>query len=146
MKKFTFSLDSLLNLRELEEQNAKAALARENAFVEQITMRIQELESLVEGAYGSWDGQAGRKFNSMDRMGLSAQIADLQKTAGEARSALAAAKTKRAKAMKSLQDATRNRKVVTNLKEKRFKEYTAEVLKQEANEIEDVFNARRSAR
>ena len=47
--------------------------------------------------------------------------------------------------MQALQEAARNRKVVTNLKEKRLREYNAEAFKQEAQEIEDIFNARRSA-
>lgn len=145
MKKFSFSLESLLTLRELEEQNARVALTEVNGQIEQINQKIAELDQAVEGAYGSWNGESGRRFTSMDRMGLSSQVADLQRQSSQARQLLANAQSKRMKAMQALQDTSRKRKVVTNLREKRFKEYTAEMQKQEANEIEDIFNARRSA-
>ncbi len=145
MKKFTFNLDPLLVLRERDEQNARMALSEVNAQVERINQQIAQLERSVTGTYDSWDGQSGRRFSPMDRMGLATQVADLQRQTELARQQMQEAEQERAKAMQALQEASRNRKVVTNLKEKRLKEYNAEVIKQEAIEIEDIFNARRSA-
>lgn len=145
MKKFSFSLDTLLVLRDRAEQGARANLANLNAHIARIDQQIQGLESSVAGAYGSWDGESGRRFTAMDRMGLTNQVSELQRQAEQARTAMQQAQKQRVQAMQELQAASRNRKVVTNLKEKRFKEYTAELVKQEANEIEDIFNARRSA-
>jgi len=146
MKKFTFSLESLLSLRDLEEQNARTALAEVNAQIERIDQQMKQLEASVDEVYASWDGESGRRFNAMDRMGLSSQVADLKRRSAEA--GLLKNKTieRRAEAMQTLQEATRKRKVVTNLKEKRFQEHQAELLKQETNEIEDIFNARRGTR
>ncbi|MBD5778675.1 flagellar export protein FliJ [Pelagicoccus sp. NFK12] len=146
MKKFTFILDPLLVLRERDEQNARMALSEVNAQVERINQHIAQLEDSVSGTYASWDGESGRRFSPMDRMGLANQVAELKRQTEEARELMKKAQERRAKAMQALQEASRNRKVVTNLKEKRFQEYTAEALKQEANEIEDIYNARRSAR
>ncbi|MBK1878432.1 flagellar FliJ family protein [Pelagicoccus mobilis] len=146
MKKFTFSLDSLLSLRDLEEQNARTALAEVNAQIERLDQHMKQLESSVDAVYQSWDGESGRRFNAMDRMGLSSQVADLKRQAADAEQMKQQTVERRAKAMQNLQEATRNRKVVTNLKEKRLQEYQAELLKQEANEIEDIFNARRGNR
>lgn len=145
MKKFSFNLDSLLVLRERDEQNARVALTEANAYVERVNQEIARLESSISGTYDSWDGQSGRRFTPMDRIGLSGQVASLQVEVVQAKKTLQAAQDRRAKAMHALQEASRNRKVVTNLKEKRFQAHTAELLKQEANEIEDIFNARRSA-
>lgn len=145
MKKFTFNLDPLLVLRERDEQKARMALSEINAHVERINQQIAQLESSVAGTYDSWDGQSGRRFSPMDRMGLSAQVADLQRQTEQARNQMHEAEQERTKAMQALMEASRNRKVVTNLKEKRLLEYNAEVIKQEAIEIEDIFNARRSA-
>ncbi len=145
MKKFSFNLDPLLVIRERDEQNARMALSEVNAQVEQINQHIARLEASVSGTYASWDGQSGRRFSPADRTGLESQVSNLRRQTEEARKLMRVAQERRAKAMRALQEATRNRKVVTNLKEKRFKEYTAEVQKQEANEIEDIFNARRSA-
>lgn len=146
MKKFTFSLDSLLNLRDLEEQNARSALAEVNAQVERVNQRMVELNAEMEAAYSSWNGESGRRFNAMDRTGLTSQVEDLKRQSNEAMQLKKQAEERRSQAMQHLQEATRNRKVVTNLKEKRLREYQAEVLKQEANEIEDIFNARRGNR
>lgn len=146
MKKFTFSLESLLNLRDLEEQNAKTALAEVNARIERIKQQMQDLDVSINQAYSSWNGESGRRFSAMDRMGLSSQIADLKKQSAETMQLRQQAMEQRALAMDRLKEATRNRKVVTNLKEKRLHEHQAEALKQEANEIEDIFNARRITR
>lgn len=145
MKKFSFNLDPLLVLRERDEQNARMALSEVNARVERINQQIAHLEKSVAGTYESWDGQSGRRFSPMDRMGLTNQVANLQRQTEQARQEMQEAEQRRAKAMQALQEASRNRKVVTNLKEKRLMEYNAEVIKQEAIEIEDIFNARRSA-
>ncbi|MDQ8185943.1 flagellar export protein FliJ [Pelagicoccus sp. SDUM812002] len=143
MKKFNFNLDPLLVLRERDEQNARMALSEVNAQVERINQHIAKLEASVTGTFASWNGESGRRFAPTDRIGLAGQVAELQRQADEARKLMQKAQERRTKAMKALQDASRSRKVVTNLKEKRFKEYTAEVQKQEAIEIEDIFNARR---
>ncbi|EDY81040.1 hypothetical protein VDG1235_657 [Verrucomicrobiia bacterium DG1235] len=122
------------------------ALTEVNNQIEGIKQQIDNLEASVAGTYSSWDGESGRRFSPMDRVGLAAQVADLQRQTEQARQAMQGAENRRAKAMQSLQNASRNRKVVTNLKEKRLQAYNAELLKQEANEIEDIFNGRRSAR
>ncbi len=145
MKRFIFNLDPLLVLRERDEQNARMALSEVNAQIERINQQISRFEAMVSGTYDSWDGQSGRRFSPMDRMGLASQVANLQRQAEQARHELQQAQQRRVAAMEKVKEASRNRKVVTNLKEKRFLEYTAEVQKQEANEIEDIFNARRSA-
>lgn len=146
MKKFTFSLDSLLNLRDLEEQNARTALAEVNAQIGRIDQQMEQLAASVDEVYASWNGESGRRFNAMDRMGLSSQVSELKRQSAEAEQLKQQTVLQRAEAMQKLQEATRARKVVTNLKEKRFQEYQAELLKQEANEIEDIFNARRGTR
>ena len=145
MKKFSFNLESILVLRERDDQNARATLTEANAYVERVNQEIARLESSISGAYDSWDGQSGRRFTPMDRIGLSGQVAALQAETMQAKKKLQAAHERRAKAIRLLQEASRNRKVVTNLKEKRLQAHTAELLKREANEIEDIFNARRSA-
>ena len=146
MKKFSFSLDSLLSLRDLEEQNARTALAEANAQVARIEREISELETSVDQAYASWNGESGRCFNAMDRLGLSGQVAELKRRSAEAAELKRQFLERRSEAMDRFNETMRNRKVVTNLKEKRLREYQAEVLKQEAIEIEDIFNARRSVR
>lgn len=145
MKKFTFNLDPLLALRERDEQSARMALSEVNAQVEQINQHIAKIEASVTGTNASWDGRSGRRFSPMDRIGLSSQVANLQRQAQEARDLKQKAEERRSKAMQALQEASRARKVVTNLKEKRFKEHAADVQKQEAIEIENIYNARRSA-
>lgn len=146
MKKFVFSLESLLSLRELEEQNAKSSLAEANAQVEQVSQQLQQLEASEEKAYASWNGESGRRFSAMDRLGLSSQVADLKRQHAEVQELKRKVEQQRSEMMQKLHQATRSRKVVTNLKEKRLQEHMVEVQKQETNEIEDIFNARRGVR
>lgn len=143
MKKFVFNLQSLLTLRDLEEQNARTALSEANAQIDRIDDRIGELKESIESAYSSWDGSSGRTFSKMDRMGVVAQVASLESEAAGARTQMQQAESARASAMAKLVEASKRRKVITNLKDKRQREYDVEMLKREAAEIEDIFNARR---
>lgn len=143
MKKFVFNLESLLTLRDWEEQNARIALTEANAQIERIRMRISDLEASIDTTFSSWNGDTGRRFSSMDRLGISAQVAQLEAEAESARSHMKNAESTRAKAMKELQEATKRRRVITNLKDKRKLKHDAEIEKQETAEIEDIFNARR---
>lgn len=145
MKKFKFSLESLLTLREWEEQRAQQGLAEANAQIDRIQSRLQRLNQSIDRAYQTWNGSEKRSFSPMERLGLSSSVEDLRREVEETSKALQEAATRRTRALEALVDAARNRKVVTNLKSTRLRSYREDVQRQEAIEIEDIFNARRSA-
>lgn len=145
MKKFSFNLESLLTLRDWEEQNARISFSEANAEVERIRLRIEQIERSVEGTFDSWQGASGSRFVPGDRLALGSQIAQLERETSEARDSMKTAQSRRSQAMRALQEATRKRKVIGNLKEKRKREHFAEIERQERYEIEDIFNAKRSA-
>ena len=145
MKKFKFNLDPLLEMRDWEEQKARQGLAEANARVNDACQRIDSCKSELESTYASWQTAGQVKFTAVERLAMQSQITEVESRILQAETSLQEAEQGRVKAMEALKVASRNKKVVENLKEKRLQEYRAELLKKESMEIEDIFNARRSA-
>lgn len=145
MKKFKFNLEALLVMRGWEEQRARQAMSEANAHVNRLNARIDEMKFEVDRAYAGWQSASSGKFTPAERIGLASQVAEIQARSQAASQELADARQRCAQAMKALRSASQAKKVVESLKDRRYQEYSVELQKQEATEIEDVFNARRSA-
>lgn len=146
MKKFKFNLASLQVVRGWQEQKARQSLSTVNARVRQAEEALQQLAHERDAAFADWSLEPNRRFTAQERLGVDARVAHIDGLAAQRKKELAAAQDARAKAMSELAKASRELKVVENLREKRFQEHNAELERMEAAEIEDVFNARRSAR
>ncbi len=145
MRKFKFNLESLLVVRGWEETRALQALASANAAISDLEERLARSEQALEKAYAAWEDSGSTRFSPTDRHALVSQTAQIQAQIGQSRQQLVEMQKKRTQAMDTLRSASREKKVVESLKEKRFEAHRAESYRQEAIEIEDVFNARRSA-
>lgn len=146
MKKFTFNLAALQTVRGWHEQKARQELAATTGRVAQLEQALADLGSEREQAFASWNLAPNHRFAPRDRLNVDSHVAQVEARAAKMRSELAAAQAARAAAVAQLVRASRDLKVVENLRDQRFQEYSAELLRHEAAEIEDVFNARRSAR
>lgn len=145
MKKFRFNLESLLQIRDWEEQKARQGFAEATARVTSAQNAIEAAKAEKEQAYSAWQTVGERRFTPVERIALQSQVAEVDNRIAQAQQQLQELEKARMEAMEILKVASRNKKVVENLKEKRLREYQAETLKQESMEIEDIFNARRSA-
>ncbi|MDQ8202534.1 flagellar FliJ family protein [Pelagicoccus sp. SDUM812003] len=145
MKKFRFNLESLLQIREWEERKAQQAFAEAIARVTEAQRAIESAQGEKENAYLAWQTVGDRRFSPAERIALQAQVAEVEGRIAQAEQRLAELEEARRETMEALKVASRNKRVVENLKEKRLQEYRAESLKQESMEIEDIFNGRRSA-
>lgn len=145
MKKFTFKLASLLTVRDWEEQRAQQRLGEANLRVAMLERRIAEIRDGKSAALSSWTGSTRDRFTAADRLMMNAQVADTERELRKAEAALVEAHEAKRLAMLELETASRGKKVVQNLKDRRYEEFRAEAYRQEANEVEDIFNARRSA-
>lgn len=145
MKKFKFNLEGLLVIRDWEEQQARQVLAQANAMLSSCEAQIENLRNELDGAYQGWNANGQQRFTPVDRMSLASLVSDIEGRLLQANSRKRQVEQEKARAMESLTQASRKLKVVQKLKEKRFNEYSADLMKREALEIEDIFNARRSA-
>jgi len=142
MKKFKFNLEGLLKLRGWEEQRSRQALSSLTSEIARLEQSIVTMEDDRRYAVDNWAAENMKGFRPADRMALSSQLEGIQTLTAETNAALTRALQQRQEAIERLNKAVRAKKVVENLKERRLEEYRADVERQEAKELEDVFNAR----
>ena len=135
MKKFVFSLQKVLELREYEEDKAKLELGKAVAEVE----RLKRL--LEENARNRVAANQSRKDTTdvIILMNIENYIIGLdakkEKLLEELTMAQMVFEEKRDLYTKAMQD----REVLSKLKEKQLSEYKKEVLKEEENALDDIF-------
>jgi flagellar FliJ protein len=142
MKKFSFNLRALLELREWEEQLARQSFSHAVHEVSNLEDKTRRVEEEKESICRDWDKSHTRSFSRNERLALNAAIADAGQASKEARNALVKAEQRRDEALSKMKLAVRKKKVVANLKQRRLEEYQAEALRQETIEIEDIYNVR----
>ncbi|OUW15912.1 MAG: hypothetical protein CBD18_07905 [Opitutales bacterium TMED158] len=143
MKKFVFNLESVLGLREWEEQLSQQAFAAASSEVAILEQRILETERERDAVFEKWSAASGSRFTRNDRLAMIGSAEALQQSRKASEDSLKTAREKRTKAMSGLSDAIRAKKVVENLKQRRLEDYRTEAQRVEAQEVEDVFNSRR---
>lgn len=146
MKKFIFSLESVLGLREWEEQAFRQTFNEVSSEVTLLEERIRNMENESDGVFEKWNATYPDAFTRSDRLALMGSVGSMHRMKLEMKASLEAANLKREEALKELTQAVRNKKVVESLKEKRLEAYQAESVLREALEIEDIYNARRKGR
>lgn len=142
MKKFSFNLKALLELREWEEQVARQAFSQSVQAVSVLKDKTRRVEQEKEAICQDWAKRHPESFSRNDRLALNAAISNVSRVSEESKSALDLAEEKREKALYEMKLAVRKKKVVANLKQRRLEEHQAEALRQETIEIEDIYNAR----
>lgn len=143
MKKFKFQLEALMTIRERSEQEARQALANAMREIEELKASVQKLETSKLNATNQWVSSNQEGFKPSERIAYDFQILSLQQQAIALENSIKGADEKRRQAIARLEKAVQEKRIVENMKEKRLREYERELQKHEANEIEDIFNARR---
>jgi len=138
MKRFNFSLQKVLDLREFEEDQAKNELGMAIADSERIK---QELEYVALKRVEN--NKARAQAEDMDEMmAIERFIVRLDLRKEELLEELAKAELVIEEKRKIFTEKMKNRKVVTKLKEKQEAEYKSEALKEEEAAIDDITGAK----
>ena len=134
MKKFVFSLQKVLELREYEEEKAKLELGKAVAELERIKRLLQEVaQNRVKANLSRKDTTDVIVLMNIENyiIGLDAKK---EKLLEELTMAQMFFEEKRDLYTKAMQD----REVLSKLKEKQLSEYKKEVLKEEENALDDI--------
>ncbi len=138
MKKFSFSLQKVLNLREFAEKEAKEELGR----VISISNKLQsELEEVAK-ARVTTRNSSGNVFNANEFLAVENYVNRLDIRKEALLTELAQNEILIEEKRKIFAEAMINRKVITKLKEKKYKEWRQSMLKEEEAFIDDVSNAK----
>ena len=138
MKKFSFKLEKVLELREFEEDQAKIELGKAIAETERIK---EELRLIAEKRVQNTKA----RFSSsdvMEQLAIENYITRLDSEKERLLEELAQAELVVEQKRSVFAEALKNRKVISKLKEKRTAEYKKEFYKTEENEIDDVFTSK----
>lgn len=138
MKRFEFSLQKVLDLREFEENQAKNELGKAIAESDRIKAELEYIAlKRVE------NNKARAETDDMNEMmAIERFIVRLDLRKEELLEELAKAELVIEQKRKLFAEAMKNRKVVTKLKEKKEAEYKAEMLKAEEAAIDDITGAK----
>ncbi|MEM9158771.1 MAG: hypothetical protein AAGB46_06940 [Verrucomicrobiota bacterium] len=142
MKKFNFHLEGLLTLRDWEEQKARQALGEISSEITGLRANIAELERMKEQMFERWNAECGGTFSPQLRISMEAENTQMKQRELRLRGEIRKAEARKAEAIGELKKRARAKQVVENLKERRLEEFRSEFYRQEALEIEDIFNSR----
>jgi flagellar FliJ protein len=133
MKRFRFQFEKLLRIRDFAEDEAKAALGRQIGALNEIEYRIAETERLREEA-AEKRFTKGNSIVDIDTYNFYIMRLDHEKAALLRDAEEQQKKVDEARAQYI--EASREKKIIDKLKEKRLKEYKREIQKAEEAEID----------
>lgn len=141
MKRFRFNLDKLLELRQYYEREAELALARAMVELQSIQERLEKLaEERSEAAAERF--RPGRSVAQIQATDL--YILRLDKTKEVLLEAAAKAELVVAEKRQAYIEASRDRKVLDKLREKRLKEYKYQLSLEEIKTVDDISSGSRA--
>jgi flagellar FliJ protein len=135
MKRFTFQFENLLRVREFAENGAKEELGRQISVLNEIEYRIAENETrrteAAENRFSKDNSISDIETYNFYIMRLDQEKAALLRDAEEQQKKVDEARERYI-------EASREKKVIGKLKEKRQKEFRRETRKAEEAEVDDV--------
>lgn len=134
MKKFDFSLQKLLDLRQFYEDQAEIELAKAIAEAERIKL---ELKNIAEAKVQTHIVEQGN-FQWSDMRSKDMYLVRLEVRKNECLDELAKAELVVEEKRKLMQEAMKNRKVITKLKDKKYEDYRLENLQEEDSNLDDM--------
>ncbi len=135
MRRFRFDLEKLLELRAYREKEAELELARMVGELASIEARIREV---AEERAAVAAGRFGKGRSSSDMLAAERYILRLDKTRDALIEAAAKAELAVEAARDAFAEASRDRKVIDKLKEKRKGEYRKAAANQEIAVLDDI--------
>ena len=138
MKRFSFSLQKLLDLREFREKQAELALGKAISARDVIQLELQNVgRKRVEAAY-----ERQKNNTIQDLLAIENYINRLDKKKDQLLEDLAAAELVVEKVREDYLAATRDRQVLSKLKEKKVAAWHKDGLEEEAAILDDITNSR----
>jgi flagellar FliJ protein len=135
MKRFTFNLEKVLRLRMHEEHEREVELGEITSRCVRIQREIRTRQEEKRRVFG------GRSFSAVGMAGYAAAEAygnRLDREVGELKEQLEECEKERAEAQRRFKEASRNRKVLEKLKERKQERHHRELRKEEQQELDEI--------
>ncbi len=138
MKKFTFGLQKVLNLREFDESQAKEELGRVISIANKLNLELEHIAKERVSARKS----SGTIFNASEFIAIENYVNRLDLRKDEVIEELVQTELLIEEKRKIFAEAMKNRKVISKLKEKQMKDWKKRALKEEELFVDDVINTK----
>ncbi len=142
MKAYRFRLESVLTLRNWEEERARTAYAQslqqERKFIDQ----LRAVEQRIETDTATMRGAAAGTAAAADRAARWRHLLTLERERADTTQKLVSARRIREQKMKLLIDAHRRVETLDSLKTRQQQAHAAEAARREEQEVDELVNAR----
>ena len=142
MRRFQFKLQRLLDFRKIREEQAQAEFAKATRVFLHEKEKLQQMQTvLTETLNGMKEEQAKQSSSIMLKM-FQEYIDTTREGIRLQGAKVIAAGERRQKCLKAFEEASRKRKVVDNLRDKRLQQYQEEVLQEEQAFLDELAGQR----
>ncbi len=142
MRRFQFKLQRLLDFRKIREEQAQAEFAKATRVFLHEKEKLQQMQTvLTETLNGMKEEQAKQSSSIMLKM-FQEYIDTTREGIRLQGAKVIAAGERRQKCLKAFEEASRRRKVVDNLRDKRLQQYQEEVLQEEQAFLDELAGQR----
>lgn len=139
MKKFEFKLQRLLDLREMREEQVKNELAKLVSIQNRERIKQQEFNQRIQENYAQLSRKMREgKFSYREAMMCERFVDVARRAIQKSQDAIEQMEPEVQKVRERLIEASRERKVVEKLKERKWEEYLYEYNREMAKEIDDM--------
>lgn len=142
MKTFRFKLESVLTLRNWEEERARTACGQALRQEQRIALELRAVEQRVAESIESWHAESARPGPAREMVQRRSHLHLLERERTDTAQKLLSARRIREQKMKLLVDAHRRVKVLESLRSRQQHVHLAEALRREERELEDLTSAR----
>ncbi|HOD42542.1 MAG TPA: flagellar export protein FliJ [Candidatus Wallbacteria bacterium] len=140
MKKFSFKLDSLLNVRKKREELVIQELAEAQMTENRINGQINDTRNTIALMIEESKSYLKSSINVESLLLSRNYIEFLKRKLSELEAELEKAKQKTLKIKEKLAEAVKERKIIETLKEKQFAQYKKEYNKQDNAQMDEISN------
>lgn len=142
MKRFNFKLQKLLDYRKIREEQAQADFAKATRVFLLEKEKLRRLEQTLAETFDLFKQEQG-KPSSMMMLKMFQDYIDRTREGIRLQAVqVAAAADRRQRCLRIFEEASRRRKVVESLREKKLEQYNAELLQQEQAFLDDLAGQR----
>lgn len=142
MKRFHFKLQKLLDYRKIREEQAQAEFAKATRVFLLEKEKLRRLEQTLTETFDLFKAEQGKPSSLMMLKMFQDYIDRTREEIRHQAVQVAAAADRRQRCLRLFEEASRRRKVVENLREKKLQQHIEEMLKEEQTFLDDLAGQR----
>ena len=142
MKRFHFKLQKLLDYRKIREEQAQAEFAKATRVFLLEKEKLRRLEKTLTETFDLFKAEQGKPSSLMMLKMFQDYIDRTREEIRHQAVQVAAAADRRQRCLRLFEEASRRRKVVENLREKKLQQHIEEMLKEEQTFLDDLAGQR----